>query len=101
MSSTVNSACPPRPVSERVDHGEAHGLHVLVKGLEVVRLDVQRVRRRGAEAFTDGLVVSRREELARHLEVIGVQWALGLCSAALVVLSIATIALVPRMRNLD
>jgi len=34
-------------------------------------------------------------------EVIGIQWALGLCSAALVVLSIATIALVPRMRDLD
>ena len=34
-------------------------------------------------------------------EVIGIQWALGLCSAMLVVLSIATIALVPRMRDLD
>lgn len=34
-------------------------------------------------------------------EVIGIQWALGLCSAALVALSLATIALVPRMRNLD
>ena len=34
-------------------------------------------------------------------EVIGIQWALGLCSAALVVLSIVTIVLVPRMRNLD
>ncbi|RJQ08986.1 MAG: MFS transporter, partial [Dehalococcoidia bacterium] len=34
-------------------------------------------------------------------EIIGVQWALGLCSAALVVLSIATLALVPRMRDLD
>lgn len=34
-------------------------------------------------------------------EIIGVQWALGLCSAALVVLSIATLALVPRMRKLD
>ena len=34
-------------------------------------------------------------------EIIGIQWALGLCSAALVLLSIATIALVPRIRNLD
>ena len=34
-------------------------------------------------------------------EYIGIQWALGLCSAGLVVLSLATIALVPRMRNLD
>jgi MFS family permease len=34
-------------------------------------------------------------------EIIGVQWALGLCSAALVVLSILTIIAVPRMRRLD
>lgn len=34
-------------------------------------------------------------------EIIGVQWALGLCSAMLVVLSIATLAIVPRMRDLD
>ena len=34
-------------------------------------------------------------------EIIGVQWALGLCSAALVALSIASVAIVPRMRNLD
>lgn len=34
-------------------------------------------------------------------EIIGVQWALGLCSVALVALSIGTLAIVPRMRNLD
>ncbi|TAK74131.1 MAG: MFS transporter [Dehalococcoidia bacterium] len=34
-------------------------------------------------------------------EIIGVQWALGLCSAGLVILSVATLAMVPRMRNLD
>lgn len=34
-------------------------------------------------------------------DIIGVQWALGLCSVALVALSLATFALVPRMRNLD
>lgn len=34
-------------------------------------------------------------------EIIGVQWALGLCSAALVALSVATLVIVPRMRNLD
>lgn len=34
-------------------------------------------------------------------EIIGVQWALGLCSAMLVVLAVATLVFVPRMRNLD
>ena len=34
-------------------------------------------------------------------EYIGVQWALGLCSVALVATALASYALMPRMRNLD